>query len=196
MDECEKKKKLCKKINLQSQKALIDQARKKNCFLVYLSSSRVFKGKGKTPSEKTKPKPFNFYGKLKHNTELYIRQKHPNSAILRLTKVFDAKSLNPIKLVSAKPIYKSSKIRIAPISIQKTVQILIKILEKNKNGVFHFSSKNSVSSYEFYRYFNKKTQMQNHPKTKAFWGNNPLLSMQNTKRILNVKQETWQKMLI
>lgn len=195
MAECEKNKKLCRKVNLESQKKLIDQARKKNCFLVYLSSSRVFSGKDKNPSESTVPKPFNLYGKLKYKTELYIKQNHPNSAILRITKAFDTQTLKQKKHILNNPIYKSTKILIAPISIKKVIQILVKIIKTKKAGVFHLSPKNAVSSYKFYRYFNKKTKIKNNPQTKRFWGDNPLLSMRNTIKILHVKQQNWQSMV-
>lgn len=194
MAECEKNKNLCKKVNYKSQKNLIDQARKKKCFLVYLSSSRVFSGKRKTPSENTIPKPLNFYGKLKYKTELYIKKKHPNSAILRLSKVIDTNDLKKKNLLPINQIFKSDKIFIAPIPLNRVVPILIKILIKEKTGVFHLSSKNKVSNFKFYQYFNKKILIKNDPETKNLWEKNPVLSMKNTVKNLKIKQETWQEM--
>ena len=101
VDEAEKDKKKCFKINVSSTKEIAKWAFKNKCFLVHYSTVYIFDGKKKTPwREKDKAKPINYYGKCKLEAEKEIISSKCDYLILRLNWVYNEKGENfPKKII-------------------------------------------------------------------------------------------------
>ena len=95
VDEAEKDKKKCFKINVSSTKEIAKWAFKNKCFLVHYSTVYIFDGKKRKPwNEKDKAKPINYYGKCKLEAEKEIISSKCNYLILRLNWIYDEKGEN------------------------------------------------------------------------------------------------------
>ena len=101
VDEAEKNKKKCFKINVSSTKEIANWAFKNKCFLVHYSTVYIFDGKKRKPwNEKDKAKPINYYGKCKLEAEKEIISSKCDYLILRLNWVYNEKGENfPKKII-------------------------------------------------------------------------------------------------
>ena len=101
VDEAEKDRKKCFKINVSGTKEIADWAFKNKCFLVHYSTVYIFDGKKKVPwREKDKPNPINYYGKCKLESEKKIISSKCNYLILRLNWIYNEKGENfPKKII-------------------------------------------------------------------------------------------------
>ena len=101
VDDAEKNKKKCFKINVSSTKEISKWAFNNKCFLVHYSTVYIFDGKKKKPwNEKDKAKPINYYGKCKLEAEKEIISSKCDYLILRLNWVYNEKGENfPKKII-------------------------------------------------------------------------------------------------
>ena len=159
VDEAEKNKKKCFKINVSSTKEIADWTFKNKCFLVHYSTVYIFDGKKKKPwSEKDKAKPINYYGKCKLEAEKKIISSKCNYLILRLNWIYNAKGENfPKKIIRI--IKKKKKIFLVNNQIGTpndaefisviTVKILKKILRKKINPkILNLSARGSINYFD------------------------------------------------
>ena len=111
VDEAERHKKLCYKINALAPKKIAQWCYKNNAFLVYYSTDYIFSGKNNNNAwkENDKPKPINFYGQSKLEGEKLIISSKCNYLILRVNWLYADKGENfPKKII--KKILKEKKI--------------------------------------------------------------------------------------
>ena len=110
VDDAEKNKKICYKINALAPKKIAQWCYKNNAFLVYYSTDYIFSGKNNNNSwkENDKPKPINFYGKSKLEGEKFITFSKCNYLILRVSWLYADKGEN-----FPKKIIKKTKMEIA-----------------------------------------------------------------------------------
>ena len=161
ISDIEKNSKYSEFINVLSTIKLIKECKKKNIFLIYLSSVAVFNGRKSFYKITDSPCPFNNYGKYKLEIEDFISNYYfENYAILRLTKVI---SFNTPLIRKWRELYKLNKnIKVfedkflSPISLDKVFVTLNLILKEKLYGIFHLGGKDEISFYEFaLKYFNE-----------------------------------------
>ena len=101
VEDAEKNKNLCYKINSLSTKKIAEWAYKNNSFLVYYSTDYVFSSKNNQPyKENDKTKPINVYGKSKLAGEKNIISSKCKYLILRISWVYADKGENfPKKII-------------------------------------------------------------------------------------------------
>ena len=101
VEDAEKNKNLCYKINSLSTKKIAEWAYKNNSFLVYYSTDYVFSSKNNKPyKENDKTKPINVYGKSKLAGEKNIISSKCKYLILRISWVYADKGENfPKKII-------------------------------------------------------------------------------------------------
>ncbi len=88
VDYCESHKKEAWKINVGGTKNIIDEAKKINSSILYISSNAVFNGIGHPFSEKSKPSPVGYYGKTKLEAEELVKNGLNVYSIIRLMTMY------------------------------------------------------------------------------------------------------------
>ncbi len=154
IDNCEKKKSNCKKINFWSVRKLIEIYPKSK--FVFISSDSVYCGS--TPhSENKLKKPLNYYGSLKLKSENLIRKLSKNYFIIRTTPVGHP-GINKKKTFVSWIIDGAKKnkkldlfgdVFFSPISTNYLIKEIKFILKNNLVGTYNISSKNKISKYNF-----------------------------------------------
>jgi dTDP-4-dehydrorhamnose reductase len=119
-------------------------------FCVFLSSNAVFDGRRPYSTWSDTVSPVNVYGRLKAEAEARLCDIWKGRlAVLRLTKVFHAKL--PLvahwttELLKERPISAFDDMLFAPISMQATVDAVLKLAHARTGGIFHLSGARDVS---------------------------------------------------
>ena len=162
IDYCNKNPLQARNVNVLSIIRLIEECKKNNIYVTYLSSVSVFDGTRSFYQVNDKPIPFTKYGKFKLEVEKFIINNYlEKSSILRLSKVISPdtpiikKWLN--EYAAGKPIYAYRDKFIAPVSIKDVFLKLNILLSAKKSGIYHLSGKNDISFFDFSKnFFNKK----------------------------------------
>ena len=169
VDEAERHKKLCYKINALAPKKIAQWCYKNNAFLVYYSTDYIFSGKNNNNAwkENDKPKPINFYGQSKLEGEKLIISSKCNYLILRVNWLYADKGENfPKKII--KKILKEKKIFVVNDQIgtpnhaefisTMTIKILKKIITKPKTNpkILNVSARGKTSYYHFAKKIHKE----------------------------------------
>ena len=161
IDFCERNPVQARNVNVLSIIRLIEECKKNNIYVIYLSSVSVFDGTRSFYQVNDKPNPFTKYGKFKLEVENFILKNYlENSCILRLSKVISDNT--PIikkwinEYAEGKPIYAYKDKFIAPVTLNQVFLKLNILLSANKSGIFHLSGKNDISFYDFSKNFFKK----------------------------------------
>tara|TARA_B100001175_G_scaffold240314_1_gene206653 strand:+ start:230 stop:970 length:741 start_codon:yes stop_codon:yes gene_type:complete len=147
MRECEKNRKNAYNVNVKGCKnlvAVIKELPDKNIKLVHISSDAVYPSIHGNYSEKSKLKPYNFYGKTKILSEKIIKKL--NNFIIIRTRFFIK---NNIKFnTAAIDSYTSS------IEVNKLIKYIIILIKKNFKGTINVGGKR-VSDYKLYKKYKK-----------------------------------------
>lgn len=155
VDFCEKNMKIAKKTNFNLTKNIVDQCKKINCSLIFLSSDQLFNGKKNFYNEFSKPSPLNYYSKLKVESESYIKKKLKNFLIIRTNffgwgtsyrKSFSDNVIFNIK--DKKKIYILKDVYFNPISLKYLCKAISKLIELKKYGTYNITTNKKISKYE------------------------------------------------
>lgn len=160
VDEAEKKKDKCFKINTLSTNEIAKWCYKNDCFLVHYSTVYIFDGKKKKPwKEGDKTKPKNFYGKTKLKGEVKIIKSKCNYLILRLNWIYNNHGENfPKKII--KKIKENKKIFLVNNQIGTpnhagfisdiSINIIKKVIIDKKNPkILNVSARGKANYYDF-----------------------------------------------
>jgi len=152
---CEKDEKLSYQNNVELVMNVIEYSKKYNVKLVFYSSDYVFDGKKPFPTEEDIPNPLNVYGKHKLKSEKNIIDSGIPHLIIRTAGVYgleknrknflyrvhdNLKKGNELKLPN--DMYSNS------VFVEDLVDITMKLIEKNENGIFHVVNSTYTSRYE------------------------------------------------
>jgi UDP-4-amino-4,6-dideoxy-N-acetyl-beta-L-altrosamine transaminase/dTDP-4-dehydrorhamnose reductase len=155
IDQCETDRSLTRRVNVLSNKNIIDAISGMDANLIYISTDAVYDGIKGNFSENNTVNPLNYYGLSKYEGELEVLKKE-NSLVLR-TNIFgwniqDKKSLGEWileELMAGRRIncfadaYFSS---IYTIELSRVIDIAI---QNNLSGIYNCGATNSCSKYEF-----------------------------------------------
>ena len=155
IDQCETDRSLTRRVNVLSNKNIIDAISGMDAKLIYISTDAVYDGIKGNFSENNTVNPLNYYGLSKYEGELEVLKKE-NSLVLR-TNIFgwniqDKKSLGEWileELMAGRRIncfadaYFSS---IYTIELSRVIDIAI---QNNLSGIYNCGATNSCSKYEF-----------------------------------------------
>ena len=224
VDEAEKEKSKCFKINTLSTNEIAKWSYKNDCFLVHYSTVYIFDGKKKKSwKENDKPNPKNFYGRSKLKGETKIIKSKCNYLILRLNWIYDEKGENfPKKII--RTIKKKKKIFLVNNQIgtpndaefisTTTIRILKKIIRKKINPkVLNLSARGSINYFNLAQKILEYSQgklskvslipinsnMYTKINTKQQIAERPLNSLLNISKLekfLNTKMPDWENIFI
>ena len=150
---------------------LVSRLLKKDIYTVYVSSNMVLGKLCKDRSEKAFPMPNINYGKMKYLCEKMILDKSNQLnkknkiAILRLTKNI-SHDTSPfrdwiINYRLSKKIYAFNDLYISPINYESSANVLMKLIELQEPGIFHFSGECDKNYFEICCEINKILESQN-----------------------------------
>ena len=169
VDDAEKNKKICYKINALAPKKIAQWCHKNNAFLVHYSTDYIFSGENNNNAwkENDKPKPINFYGQSKLEGEKLILSSKCDYLILRVNWLYADRGENfPKKII--KKILKEKKIFVVNDQIgtpnhaefisTMTIKILKKIITKPKTNpkILNVSARGKISYYHFAKKIHKE----------------------------------------
>jgi len=161
--DCEEKPELTQRLNTLSTIEIAKICKEKNAKLVFFSTEQVFNGQVGAPfSEEQQPKSITNYGQQKIEAEEYISANLDNYLIMRLSWQFGLSSkdikaspnivANVINaLFHKKPTLFTAHENRCMTYAYNLVRNFDKILDC-QNGILHFSSKNTLTTYEAAKY--------------------------------------------
>lgn len=135
-------------VNVQSQIALAQWARESGAFVVFLSSNVVLPGTIQLQPIDLAPSPVNEYGHQKLEVERFLLTQ-PNSAIIRLTKVFSPD--NPLlrgwaqTLLRGQPVQAFADRFVAPLPLPLVSRVIADLGQRRLSGLHHFSPTSDIT---------------------------------------------------
>lgn len=157
-DFCEKNKDKAFSINVKGTENLVLAVKKINAKLIYISTSYVFDGEKGNYKDDDDPKPVNYYGVTKLEGENIIKKYLKDYLILRIPKIYGFNSENDKlnfvtkvinKLKKNEKIYLDNEKIKCPTLIDDVAQVINKLIENNYKGVYHFSSGEIITDYNW-----------------------------------------------
>ena len=153
---CEKNPDEAYKVNVDGTRNIVKACKTINAKIVFISSDQVFDGTKGKYREGDKVNPLNTYGKQKAMAEKIIKNNLDNWLIIRASYIYGwfTGGDNFVtwvieKLESGREIQISYDQFVTPIHVENFVDILIKLLENDKKGIYHVGEGECLSKYEF-----------------------------------------------
>lgn len=156
VDECELNKIDCWNINVTATRFLLDAAKETGSRFIYISTDFVFDGLHGPYDEAAQPNPVNYYGSTKWGAEKAVIESGLQSTIIRTVLVIG----NPLtgtrhnivtwvkqKLENGERLKMVDDQYRTPTFIDDLVDGIMLVLEKNAQGIFHISGKDSLTPY-------------------------------------------------
>lgn len=157
VDQCEINKKLATKINVHGPENVIKACKKINSKLIFISTDFIFDGEkeGGFYNEKDHPNPLSFYGMTKLKAEIAIINSGIDYLICRTAVLYgrDERKLNFITWI-LDSLKQNKKISIvknqinSPTFVKNLAQIILKLIEKKAQGIFHTTGNCALSRYD------------------------------------------------
>lgn len=157
VDQCELEPDLCKKVNIDATKFLVDAASKYKAHFQLLSTDFVFDGEKGNYSEEDEIHPLSVYAKSKAEGEKIVRAYSYDWSIVRTIIVYGVgNNLSRSNLIvwAKGAIEKGDDINIiddqyrAPTYADDLAWACMKIIENDKTGIFHISGPETMSIYQ------------------------------------------------
>jgi dTDP-4-dehydrorhamnose reductase len=158
VDQAEQQSATAYLINSKSVEYIAKLCRRFGIFLVHYSSDYVFDGKkGNLYEENDAPSPLNVYGKSKLAGEEAVQEYAGSHLLFRTSWVFGSGTQNFIykmsQWIQKNPVLKLSCDEVSvPTSTLDLVSLTLLSLEKGLKGLYHLTSSDYASRYEWGRY--------------------------------------------
>jgi dTDP-4-dehydrorhamnose reductase len=172
VDPCELDPDLCDRVNIGGTRLVAKNAEEAGAKFIYLSTDFVFDGMNGPYSEDDQPNPVNVYGWSKMQGEFITRSLKVPWAIVRTILVY---GITPVmnrsnlvtwvrdSLISLKPIRVADDQFRMPTLVDDLADGIIRIIEKNKTGIYHLCGPEMKSVHDFAvqtaRFFNLDESM-------------------------------------
>lgn len=176
VDGAEENEEMCRKVNVEGTKNIVEASRRINAKLTYISTDYVFDGSkdGLYEIDDT-VNPVNVYGKTKYDGEVEVR-KYDKSFIVRISWVFGINGKNFIKTMLK---LSETKNELGVVSDQfgsptytvDLAKLLVDMQETEKYGTYHANNEGFCNWAEFAEYIfkiNNKNVNVKHLKTSEY----------------------------
>ena len=172
VDECEIKKELCWRVNVEGVENLVKFAKKIEAKFIHISSDYIFDGKKNLYTEEDLPSPLSYYGKAKLASENVVRASGIDWTILRTSTLYDVDALkgqqNFVTWV-VQNLRQGNSIRIVtdqwgnPTLARNLAAAVWQVVSLNRTGVFNAAGKDNVDRHTFAKkiaeYFNLDAEL-------------------------------------
>ena len=157
VDACEKNAELCWNTNAKALEYIIEGAQRSDSLLVQISTDYVFDGTDAPYSENDKPNPNGNYARSKMAAENLVRSSELEYIIIRTQILYGTGTKLRLNFVTwvLDQLRKKNKIRVVddqignPTYAPDLSEALFRLLEKQAYGLYHVSSPDSLSRYDF-----------------------------------------------
>lgn len=158
VDYIEKNKDESRRTNVGGMKNIIKACRNYGARLIYLSSNAIFDGNKPPYREEDAPNPLNYYGQLKVEEEGLLKSSGLSYSIVRPILMYgwnlSVERKNPVTwlidvLKENKPVNMVDDIFCNPLYAGDCAQVIWRIIETGKEGVFHIGGEEEISRYDF-----------------------------------------------
>lgn len=158
VDACESFQEDCIALNVGGVKNLVAACENHNTHLIHVSTDFVFDGKAGPYSENDQPNPLSFYGQSKYDSELIVSNsslsKWSIARTIIIYGIVENMSKSNIVLWAKSALESGSELKIvddqfrSPTYADDLAKGCLLIAEKEKNGIYHLSGKESMSILE------------------------------------------------
>ena len=158
VDACESFQEDCIALNVDGVKNLVATCENHNTHLIHISTDFVFDGKAGPYSENDQPNPLSFYGQSKYDSELIVSNsslsKWSIARTIIIYGIVENMSKSNIVLWAKSALESGSELKIvddqfrSPTYADDLAKGCLLIAEKEKNGIYHLSGKESMSILE------------------------------------------------
>lgn len=154
VDKCEKEPEMCRKLNVDSVKNLLDACREFGCRMIHVSTDFVFDGTAGPYQEKDVPNPLSLYGATKLEGERLVIESGLPYAIARTMLVYGVvadMSRSNIVLWARKALENGETINVvhdqfrSPTLAEDLAEGIILMAMKEKTGLYHISGPETMS---------------------------------------------------
>jgi dTDP-4-dehydrorhamnose reductase len=157
VDGCETEREICWRANVDAVKNLIIASRFNNSKVIHVSTDYVFDGKTGGYDERSKPNPKSFYGKAKLASENALKASGIDYALIRTMIIYGyGKNVKKNfalwlidKLGSEQPVTIVDDQFGQPTIVDDLGLALLRIVDRDKKGIYHVSGSEYISRYEF-----------------------------------------------
>ena len=157
VDTCHTDHDLCRKINVDAVRTLVEVSEEKGIHLIHLSTDFVFDGASGPYDEEAKLNPVSYYGESKRDAELLIKASASKWSIIRTVLVYGITvnmSRSNIVLWVKSSLEKGTPIKVVndqwrtPTLAEDLAEGCLLAAEKEAQGVFHISGKDMMTVYD------------------------------------------------
>lgn len=158
MDLCETDKVLADKVNVGGTKNIVEGCKKVNSKMIFISTSAVFDGSKESNLENHDPKPINYHGLTHFQAEKIIRESGLPHLIFRTDHPYGwiekwQKENTAVRVINSleydEPVSEVADWYNTPTFIDNFIEVSSKLLEKQKEGIYHVVGPDFVNRYIF-----------------------------------------------
>ena len=157
LDTCEDNPDLARRLNVELPLQLAKACKKRGVSFVHISTDAVFDGMTISfYKEEDEPNPLSVYAKTKLDGERAVLGEDPNALVARVNfygwSLTGKRSLAEFffhNLSNNKSMSGFTDVMFCPMLVNDTARILIKMLEKKLNGLYHLVGSQAMSKYQF-----------------------------------------------
>lgn len=209
VEKAESQRNMAFKVNVEAVGSLAKIARKKNIYVIHISTDFVFDGNKKDAYTETDlPNPINVYGQSKLAGEKLLAQYHNFYSIIRLQWTYGKNGNNFIsKLISLLKHKDSLKVVDdqfgSPTATKEAARVIKEFVVRKPVGLFHYAAMGKASRYEVAQFAFEKLKIKtklvacktNEFKTAAQRPLNSCFCCDKIQAVLTGPIEHWQKPL-
>jgi len=162
VDRCESEKELAWKINVEGTINIVESCKKHRAFLVYISTDYVFDGEKGMYKEDDKPAPINYYGLTKLKGEESVENLTDQHCVARSSVIYGsipATGKVNFALWLLDKLERKEEVKIvtdqwnSPTLNTNLANMILEVLERKLNGIFHLAGATRLNRYEFAKFF-------------------------------------------
>lgn len=153
--DCENQPDEARWLNAEIPKYLARKTSSREIKLVHISTDAVFGDSNEYRDEETLPKPLTKYGQTKWIGEQCVIAEDKNALVCRINIVGlhpKSKSLSDFfysKAIANEPMNGFTNIYFTPLRVNTTSKLILELVNKGANGIYHVVSSKKISKYEF-----------------------------------------------
>lgn len=165
VDKAESEPQAAFRINAEAVGRLGQIAHEQKIFVIHVSTDFVFDGKSDKPYRETdKPNPINTYGKSKLAGEQLLVASGCANCIIRFEWTYGLAGDNFVKKI-IRAAKQTGQLKVvddqigSPTATTEAAKVILKLLAKKTEGLFHFASAGFVSRFEMAKFIFEKLDM-------------------------------------